>query len=192
MLSNLPVRVAGLDEMAAVVDPVEDGATFAENARIKALHFARAGGRWCLADDSGLEVDALAGLPGVRSARYAAENFPTQADHPARDAANNRKLLAAMRDVSDERRTARFVCHLVLADARGVLIEACDTVEGRIAREPRGYNGFGYDPLFYIPELGCTAAELPAGRKNRISHRGKALRRFAKALRQLLAETGGP
>jgi len=185
------VRVAGLDETAAVADPVEDGATFAENARGKALHYARACGGWCLADDSGLEVDALAGRPGVRSARYAAESFPPQADRPARDAANNRKLLAALADVPDERRTARFVCHLVLADPDGVLIEACDAVEGLIAREPRGSNGFGYDPLFNIPELGCTAAELPAREKNRISHRGKALRRFAGALRELLAETGG-
>jgi XTP/dITP diphosphohydrolase len=177
----------GLDAWAAVESPAEDGATFAENARAKALHYARATGRWCLADDSGLVVDALAGAPGVHSARYAAESFPPGADRAARDAANTAKLLTALADVEEPRRAARFVCHLSLADAQQVLVEATGTVEGRMARQPRGHNGFGYDPVFFLPDRGRTVAELTADEKNAISHRGRALRRFAARLEEFLA-----
>ena len=179
--------MAALEAFADVPEPAEVGSSFAENARQKALGYARATGGWCLADDSGLVVDALDGAPGVRSARYAEEDFPRGADRAARDAANNAKLLAALEGVGEADRTARFVCHLALADPRRVLIETFGTVEGRIAREPRGHNGFGYDPLFFLPQKGCTVAELPPGQKNAISHRGQAVRHFASLLKSFLS-----
>jgi len=185
-LTGLSVRVASLGEFGSIPEPEETGDTFGANARDKALYYAAATGQWCLADDSGLAVDALDGAPGVRSARYAEESFPPDADRPARDAANNARLLAALADVPDPERTARFVCHLALAEPGRVLIEATDTVEGVIVREGRGRNGFGYDPLFFLPELGRTTAELAPDEKNRISHRGKAVRRFAEKLRAFL------
>jgi XTP/dITP diphosphohydrolase len=187
VLGELPVRVLSLGDFPHVPDAVENGATFAENARDKALYYARATGHWCLADDSGLDVDALGGAPGVRSARYAADQCPPGADRLTIDRANNAKLLRALAGVPDERRTARFVCHLALADPRRVILETFDTVEGRIGYEPRGTNGFGYDPLFLLPDRGCTTAELPSEDKNRVSHRGKAVRHFAGLLRGLLA-----
>ena len=179
VLGGLSLELAGLDQRPCLPEPAEEGATFAENARHKALYYARALGECCLADDSGLEVDALGGAPGVRSARYAEDDCPRGAGRTQIDAANNAKLLAALAAVPAERRTARFVCHVVLADPEGVLLEARDTIEGRIGFEPKGSNGFGYDPLFYVPELGCTTAELDPQRKNLLSHRGKALRRLA-------------
>ena len=167
VLVGLPVRVAPLADFAPADEPEETGETFADNARAKALYYARATGQWCLADDSGLVVDALGGAPGVRSARYAAERIPPGADRPTVDAANNAKLLSELADLADEGRTARFVCHLALADAETVLLEATGTVEGRILRQGRGSNGFGYDPFFYLPDLGRTAAELLPERKRR-------------------------
>jgi XTP/dITP diphosphohydrolase len=185
-LSGLPVRVASLEEFGSIPEPEEHGETFGANARDKALYYAEATGQWCLADDSGLAVDALDGAPGVRSARYAADDVGPDADRPARDAANNARLLAALAGVPDDRRTAWFICHVALAEPGRVLIEATDSVEGVILREGRGSNGFGYDPLFFLPETGRTAAELTAEEKNRISHRGKAVRQFADKLRELL------
>ena len=187
VLEPLGVEVRSLADLADIPEPPETGETFAENARHKAMYYARATGRWCLADDSGLVVDALDGAPGVHSARYAADNCPPNADRDTIDAANNAKLLAAMEGVPDSGRTARFVCHLALADAERIIIEVSDTIEGRIGREPRGENGFGYDPLFYVPHMGCTTAQLPPDEKNAVSHRGKAVRRFAELLRELLA-----
>jgi len=187
VLRDEPVRVAGLSEFGPIIEPDEDKDTFAENARDKALYYARATGQWCLADDSGLEVDALGGEPGVRSARYAADACPPGAPRSQIDAANNARLLARLAGVGDAERTARFVCALALADPQGrVLIETRDTVEGQIGHGPAGENGFGYDPLFYVPKLGCTTAQLPPERKNAISHRGKAVRRFAALLTELL------
>jgi len=183
------VEVAGLEEFGGIPEPAEHGLTFAQNARDKALYYAAATGRLCLADDSGLEVDALGGAPGVHSARYAADRCHAGADRATIDAANNAKLLKALEGADDDRRAARFVCHLALADARRILIAAFDTMEGRIGREARGSNGFGYDPLFFIPAMGCTTAELPTDRKNRISHRGRAVRHFAELLKGLLLET---
>jgi len=191
VLGEMPVEVLALDAYADVPEPDETGQTFAENARDKALYYARATRHWCLADDSGLEVDAVGGAPGVHSARYAAGDCPPGADRAAIDAANNRRLLAELADVPDQRRTARFVCHLALACPDGILLEARGTVEGRIARSPRGRNGFGYDPLFLLPELGRTAAELPAEEKNRLSHRGQAVRLLARKLKDLLAKGPG-
>jgi XTP/dITP diphosphohydrolase len=187
VLEGLPARVLGLDAYDDLPEPAEDGHTFAENARHKAQYYAARTGLWSLADDSGLEVDALEGAPGVRSARYAADRYGEGADRAAIDAANNAKLLDALANVPDERRTARFVCHLAMSDGERVLIETFATVEGRIARRPAGSNGFGYDPLFYVPELGCTTAELPPEEKNRISHRGQAVRHFASLLKSFLA-----
>ncbi|HOF18903.1 MAG TPA: RdgB/HAM1 family non-canonical purine NTP pyrophosphatase [Phycisphaerae bacterium] len=186
VLGALGLSVAGLEAHGDIPEPPETGETFAANARDKAAYYARATGQWCLADDSGLVVDALGGEPGVHSARYAADRCPAGAGRDVIDAANNARLLAELRDVADARRTARFVCHLALSDGRRILVEACDSVEGRIGHEPRGHNGFGYDPLFYLPELGCTTAELPSEKKNALSHRGKALRHFARLLADYL------
>lgn len=150
-------------------EPEETGASFVENALIKARHAARVSGLPAIADDSGLEVAALGGAPGVRSARYAGE--------PSDDGANNSKLLAALADVPDARRGARFVSVLARlhhADDPVPLL-AQGFWPGRILREPRGTNGFGYDPLFFVPELARSAAELPAELKNRVSHRARAM-----------------
>jgi len=186
VLADLPVSLSGLDHLETIDEPEETGATFAENARQKALYYARATGRWCLGDDSGLVVDALDGEPGVHSARYAADRFPPGADRARRDAANTEKLLDALNDVPDDERNARFVCHLALAEPGRVLLEATGTVEGVITRRPRGANGFGYDPVFLVGRLGTTIAEMPAELKNELSHRSKAVRQFARQLGQLL------
>ncbi|HLF96759.1 MAG TPA: RdgB/HAM1 family non-canonical purine NTP pyrophosphatase, partial [Methylococcaceae bacterium] len=152
-----------------IPDAEETGLTFIENAILKARHAARLSGLPAIADDSGLEVDALDGAPGVYSARYAGAG--------ADDAANNAKLLEALRDVPEQRRAARFRCvmaYLRHADDPSPLI-AEGVWEGRILTAPRGENGFGYDPLFFVPGEGCASAELPPDTKNRLSHRGQAL-----------------
>ena len=186
-LAGLPVVVEGLDRFEHVAEPEETGATFAENARDKAMYYARATGSWCLADDSGLVVDAIGGEPGVHSARYAAGDCPAGATRQQIDEANNARLLRELRDVPDERRTARFVCHLALSDGERIVIETFDTIEGRIGHAPAGENGFGYDPLFIADETGCTTAQLSGPQKNAISHRGKAVRHFAALLKSYLA-----
>ncbi len=187
-LGALPVAVRGLEDFPPIPEPEETGETFAANARDKAMTYARRTGCWALADDSGLVVDALDGAPGVRSARYAAEQVSEDAPREARDAANNAKLLGELEGTPDEQRTARFVCHLALADGERIIVETFDTVEGRIGHEPRGHNGFGYDPLFVLPDRGCTTAKLSPDEKNAISHRGKAVRHFASLLRSLLSD----
>lgn len=161
----------------AVTDCDETGLSFVENAILKARHAAHCTGLPALADDSGLEVDALQGAPGIYSARYAGASSDV-------DAANNRKLLEALRDVPDARRGARFQCVLVyMRHARDPSPLICQgSWEGRIAMAPRGADGFGYDPLFIVPELGQSAAELPAATKNRLSHRGKAMANLLAAL----------
>lgn len=182
VLHPLGFRVLGLDDLnLSIPEPVEDGTTFEANAAIKAVAYAKATGQVCLADDSGLEVDALDGAPGVHSARYAGVG----SDRASRDTANNRKLLDALADVPDEKRHARFVCAMCLATPGGeVLAECRGTFDGVIAREPRGENGFGYDPLLFLPELNCTSAELSPDEKNRRSHRGVATRLMAERLTQ--------
>ncbi len=183
------LRWLSLDEVEAdpaytglrpIPEAVEDGATFAENARIKALHYARLANLHTLADDSGLVVDALHGEPGVRSARYAGE--------PRDDARNNARLIAALADVSPDRRTARFICHMAFAKPGRVLIESAGRVEGRIVEVPRGGNGFGYDPHFEIPAVGRTAAELSPEEKSALSHRGAALRDILPRIEALLSD----
>jgi XTP/dITP diphosphohydrolase len=156
----------------------ETGHTFRTNACLKASTYAKRHHMWTLADDSGLEVDALHGKPGVFSARWAELNKTGRGDQD-----NNATLLKQLADVPDEQRTGRFVCALALSDPEEkIVLTARDTVEGSILHAPRGTNGFGYDPLFYVKELGRTTAELPSDEKHRISHRGKALRR----MRQLM------
>ena len=166
-----------------VEPPPEDGATFVENAILKARHAAGRTGRPALADDSGLIVDVLAGAPGVRSARFAGDR--------ASDADNNRKLLHALAEVPDAARTARF--HCAVAFLRGpcdpVPLIAQGTWEGRVLRAPRGSGGFGYDPLFLDPATGRSAAELTPPHKDALSHRGQALRALRSAL---AADRSGP
>ena len=187
VLGDLGLEVLPVDAIAASLpEPEETGATFAENARDKARYYSRATGLWCLADDSGLEVDAIGGAPGVHSARYARDRVGDSAPRSVIDPANNAKLLEALADVPPPRRTARFVCHLALADGDAILAESRGTLEGRIGYEAAGDNGFGYDPLFELPERGCTTAQLPSEAKNAISHRGQALRGLADRLRELL------
>lgn len=166
VLASLPVELCELGDVPPMPEVVEDGDTFEANALKKALSYAEQSGLWTLADDSGLEVDALGGAPGVHSARYSGTGD---------DLANNRKLIAALAGVSETERTARFVCCLALVGMGKVLATARGTIEGRIIDEPRGQNGFGYDPHFYVPELQTTTAELTPDHKNRISHRGIAL-----------------
>lgn len=160
-----------------VNDAEETGLSFVENALIKARHASQVTGLAALADDSGLVVDALGGQPGIYSARFAGQ--------PTDDAANNAKLLAALKDLPAEQRTAHFRCCIVLlrypTDPVPLIAEA--SWDGVILTAPQGQQGFGYDPLFYLPTQACTAAELAAGEKNRLSHRGQALQR----LRALLA-----
>jgi XTP/dITP diphosphohydrolase len=163
-------------------EPVEDGETFEANAALKARYYAQLTGLRCLAEDSGIEVDALGGAPGVYSARYSG----VESSPEARDRANNDKLLAALAGVPAERRQARFVCAACVASPDGrILAEARGTFEGVIAEGPRGTNGFGYDPLLYLPDRGCTSAELTSAEKHARSHRGQALRRLAPLLAAL-------
>ena len=185
-LGELPVEVIDLISLSSVPEPDEKGSTFEENARHKAIYYACNTHNWCLADDSGLVVDALNGAPGVKSARYASDCLPTNATREQIDAANNSKLLAELTDVPDRDRTARFVCHLALSDGEKINLESTGVVEGKIGHQPVGKNGFGYDPLFIAEEVGCSLAQLSKQEKNRISHRGKAVRRFVKLLQKYL------
>jgi len=169
LLATHHMQVIAQGELG-IEDTVEDGLSFVENAIIKARHASIRSGLPAIADDSGLEVDALKGEPGIYSARFAGEH--------ADDAANNRKLLAALAGIPDEQRSARFQCLMVfMRHAEDPTPLICQgSWEGRILREPRGDNGFGYDPLFWVASENASAAELPAEVKNAQSHRGKALR----------------
>lgn len=174
-LGHQQFQVVGLRDIpggTAFPECVEDRLTFVGNATKKARHYAALAGCLTLADDSGLCVDALGGAPGVFSARYAGVS-----GHGA-DAANNAKLLQALAGVSDADRRARFVCAMALATPATDLAVMVDEVAGVMLREPRGAQGFGYDPLFFFPEFNQTTAELDMATKSRISHRGKALRRM--------------
>lgn len=165
-----------MPNFSALPPAIEDGTTFAENALKKAAHYSKAAPyELLIADDSGIEVDALNGAPGVHSARYAA----TQPGENASDEANNRKLLNELAGIADLRRGAQFVCAIAAA-RNGICVPHVFTgiVSGIIMREPRGDNGFGYDPLFLLPELGKTFAELSAEEKAQYSHRGIAFKNF--------------
>ena len=165
----LSLREAGIEH-----ETIEDGATFLENARKKAREIAELSGCCALADDSGLCVDALGGAPGIYSARYSGVHGD--------DKANNRKLLEDLKDVPDSERGAHFTCAIVLARPDGSEVTAEGYFYGVIAHEETGANGFGYDPLFYLPEYGCTSAALSPEEKNRISHRSRALHELLEKL----------
>ena len=176
-LNGLPYKVSSLADLGKFPEAPEQGKTFAENACSKAQFYARLTGKLCLADDSGLEVDYLKGEPGVYSARYAGEY--------ASDQDNNEKLLEHLIGVPPEKRTARFRCVLVLADAERLWYTADGTLEGVILTEPRGNSGFGYDPLLLVPEMDRTLAEMSSAEKNQISHRGRALKKLVTQLADL-------
>jgi XTP/dITP diphosphohydrolase len=175
-LEGLGLDIVSLPELPTIEPPDETAATFRENARLKALYYYRATGLPAVAEDAGLEVDALGGTPGVESARFLGAETPY--------AVKNARLLALLQDVFEADRTARYVSAVALADEGEIVFEHEAACEGRIAFAPRGAGGFGYDPIFYYPPLSKTMAELSPEAKNRVSHRGKAMA----ALRRHLAE----
>jgi XTP/dITP diphosphohydrolase len=166
ILSDLPFHLLSLHDVDLDMDVEETGATFADNAELKALTYARVSGMLTLADDSGLEIDALDGAPGVYSARFAGRETCYEERF--------RLLLEQLKGLTGEERTARFRCAITLAEPSGYYQTVEGVLEGLIADAPRGQYGFGYDPIFFIPELGKTSAELTPEHKNRISHRGRA------------------
>jgi XTP/dITP diphosphohydrolase len=185
------ITVDPLPDFANIPEAVEDGLTFEENARKKAEHYSRfAAGELVLADDSGLEVDALGGAPGVYSARYAAlsavpEEGQSDTSGHSGDAANNAKLMGELNGVADGKRSARFVCVISAARDGREVRHFRGEASGVILREPRGTNGFGYDPYFYFPALAKSFAELTAAEKAQVSHRGAALRGFLEWARSI-------
>ena len=168
ILADLPVEILSMKEAGIEADIVEDGKTFEENAIIKAKTIMELTGELVLADDSGLEIDYLNKEPGIYSARYMGEDTSYHI--------KNAKLIERLEGVPDEKRTARFVCAIAAVFPDGKELVVRGTVEGIIGYEEKGENGFGYDPIFYLPERGCTTAELSPEEKNSISHRGNALR----------------
>ena len=179
VLADLPYCVTGLSDQT-IPDAEETGTTFQENAILKARYYCQHTGEYCLADDSGLEVDALDGAPGVYSARYAGEQ--------ASDEENNQKLLSALTAIPTQRRTARFRSVLALAGPDGSLMLAEGVCEGIVLFEARGTGGFGYDPLFLMQDQRKTLAEMTLAEKNLVSHRGNALRAFKQQLVQAAKE----
>lgn len=177
ILKGSGIEVITMKEAGIDVDIVEDGKTFEENALIKARTVMKAAGFPALADDSGLSIDALDGAPGIYSARYLG--------HDTSYDVKNRHILDELKNVPDEKRGARFTCAmaLVLPDAREFV--KTGVMEGRIAHDIAGANGFGYDPIFFLPEYGKTSAEISPAEKNSISHRGKALRAMEQVIREL-------
>lgn len=183
ILQDLGMEILSMKEAGISVDIVENGATFEENALIKASAIAeipevKTMNAIVLADDSGLEIDYLNKEPGIRSARYAG----TDTSYLIK----NNLLLSRMKGVPDEERTARFVCAIAAVFPNGEKEVVRGTMEGRVAYEIAGANGFGYDPIFYLPEFGCTSAELSPEKKNELSHRGKGLRMMRKIMEQKL------
>jgi len=174
IMGDMQVEILSMKQAEISADIVEDGATFEENALIKARAIAEITNEIVLADDSGLEIDALGKEPGVYSARYMGEDTSYHI--------KNHNLIARLEGVEEEKRTARFVCAIAAVFPDGEVLTTVGTVEGRIAHEERGENGFGYDPIFYVPEFGCTTAELSDEEKNKISHRGNALRAMKEKL----------
>ena len=175
MLAGLPVDLLSLSDVPPLIEPDETGTTFAENARLKALYYNQHTGLPAVADDSGLEIDALAGAPGVHSARWHGVHYPTKFD------VIYRELGAQGLETSP----ARFVAHIAVADQGRIVFEATGTVEGQIAPEPKGEFGFGYDPIFLYPPYGSTLAEVEGARKSEVSHRGKAFRQLVDWLSNL-------
>ena len=174
ILADMPYEVLSMKEAGVKADIVEDGKTFEENALIKARTVSRLTGEISMADDSGLVIDFLNGEPGIHSSRYMGEDTSYTI--------KNRAILDRLDGVPDEKRTARFVCAAACVWPDGREEVCTQTMEGRIAHATAGENGFGYDPIFFLPEKGCTSAEIPAEEKNAISHRGKALRQMREKL----------
>ena len=182
ILGDLGIPVLSMKEAGIAADIVENGKSFEENAVIKAeaIRDLTAAGDLVLADDSGLEIDYLDGAPGIYSARFMGEDTSY--------AIKNTALVEKLAGVPEEKRTARFVCAIACALPDGRMITTRGVMEGIIAHEIRGENGFGYDPIFYLPEFGCTSAEITPEQKNEVSHRGKALRAMRKELQGLFAK----
>ena len=176
IFKDAPYSVVSMKEAGITADIVEDGTTFEENALIKARAVAGVSGAVAMADDSGLEVDFLDKAPGVYSARFLGEDTSYEI--------KNQYILDKLKDVPDEGRTARFVCAIAVAFPDGRTAVRTAAIEGRIAYEPAGENGFGYDPIFYLPERGCTSGELLPEEKNAISHRGIAIRKMVQILQK--------
>jgi len=196
---DLDIDWVSLADFPNINEVKEDGKTFAENARKKALGYAKQTGLWTLADDSGLVVNALGGEPGVKSARFSGFDRLTTGGEKEKnrtllDHKNMQKVLGLLKDVPKEKRTARFVCSLCLAcpefiegaSPEKILIEAEGKLEGLIAENQAGSNGFGYDPIFFVPKLNKTVAQLTAQQKNAVSHRGQALQKLKPQLEKLL------
>ena len=179
LLALMNIEVLSLADFSPVDDAEENGATFAENAMLKARYYFAHTGTLCLADDSGLEVDALGGRPGVYSARYSGED--------ATDAANNAKVLREMEGIEKDKRTARFRCAMALV-GEGIELTTDGTCEGTLLTEERGQGGFGYDPIFYVPKFDRTLAEMASEEKNSISHRGAAVRKMADLIAEMMAK----
>lgn len=175
ILGDLDIELLSLKDAGIHADIVEDGNSFEENAEIKAKTICEMTGEITLADDSGLEIDYLNKEPGIYSARYMGEDTSYRI--------KNGNLIQRLEGVPDEKRTARFVCAVAAAFPDGTVKTVRETMEGRIGYEEKGENGFGYDPIFYLPEYGCTSAELSMEEKNKISHRGKALRAIRDVLK---------
>ncbi|MGN0353391.1 MAG: XTP/dITP diphosphatase [Roseburia sp.] len=174
IMGDMGVEILSMKEAGITADIVEDGTTFVENAVIKATEIAKQTKDIVLADDSGLEIDYLNKEPGVYSARYLGEDTSYEI--------KNQALLDRLKGVPKEKRTARFVCAIAAALPDGKVLTTQATIEGYIGEAPAGKNGFGYDPIFYVDEYGCSTAELSEEQKNEISHRGKALREMKKML----------
>ena len=174
ILGELPVEILSMKDVGIKADIVENGNTFEENALIKAKEVCKLAGEMVLADDSGLEIDYLNGEPGIYSARYIGEDTSYHI--------KNQNLIDRLEGVPDEKRTARFVCAIAAAFPDGRSFVVRGTIEGIIGYEERGTNGFGYDPIFYLPERGVSTAEIPPEEKNSISHRGNALRKMKELL----------
>jgi XTP/dITP diphosphohydrolase len=177
LLTGLPLELTYPAQEGLNIEVAETGESFAENAGLKAIAYAKASGLLTLADDSGLEVDALGGEPGIRSARYAGKG--------ASDEERYQLLLEKLQGVPWEERTARFRCVIAVATPQGQIYTAEGSCEGIIAFAPKGEHGFGYDPVFYFPEYGMTMAELPPETKNKISHRARAAQKAREILEQL-------
>ena len=179
------VKWLSLADFSNIAEVKEDGATFVENACKKAIGYAKATGLWTIADDSGLVIDALQGGPGIESARFCGKK---NKNRELIDRRNIAKVLKLLKGLPPEKRTARFVCCLCLASPEEILIQTQGTLEGLIIDRPIGENGFGYDPIFFLPQLGETVAQMTPDEKNAISHRGNAIRKLKPLLDKLLKQ----
>lgn len=175
IMSDMDVEILSMKQAGISADIVEDGTTFEENAVIKATAISKLTKEIVLADDSGLEIDYINKEPGIYSARYLGEDTAYHI--------KNQNLIERLKDAKDEERSARFVCAIAAAFPDGEVLTTIGTIEGRIGYEEKGENGFGYDPIFYVPEFGCTTAELSEEDKNKVSHRGNALRAMKEKLK---------